>query len=120
MMNQSEKRFHKDVFLPNVKLPNEPKALEYTRHALAAAADDKYGDLTSFLPLELNPAECELVECRLEGKRVTQLLLRFNVAVGLDLVMAVGTGFRVYTVWGQQSNDQHKTLNRSLYETKVA
>jgi len=119
-METTEKRFHKDVFLPKLKLPNEPKRLEYTRHALNAAGDDKYGDLTCFLPLELNLSECELVECRLEGKKVTQLLVRTNVAVGLDLVLAVGTGFRVYTVWGQKTGDQHKTLNRKLYETKVA
>ncbi len=120
MMNQGEKRFHKDVFLPKLRLPNVARKLEYTRHALNAAQDDKYGDLTSFLPLELNFAECELVECRLEGNRVTQLLLRVNVAVGLDLVLAVGVGNRVYTVWGNLTSDQHRTLNQNLYETKVA
>jgi hypothetical protein len=120
MMSQGEQRFHKDVFLPKIKLPMTPGTLTYTKHAREAAADDKYGNLTALLPKQIVLGECELVEVRLEGKKVTQVLVRFEVAPGLDLVMAVGTGYVVYTVWGQQQSDQHKTLNRKLYATKVA
>jgi hypothetical protein len=109
--------FHKDVYAPT-RLFKSPGALSlhYTRHALAAAHDDRYGDLTGHLSSKLFVASSEIVEveCTMTG-RILKRVIRHQVTERLDLVWVVMADGVVKTVWGNLHDDHHKTLNRGRY-----
>ncbi|KVP17248.1 hypothetical protein [Burkholderia ubonensis] len=109
--------FHKDVYAP-VQLFQSPGALSlhYTRHALAAAHEDRYGDLTNHLIPKLFVASGEIVEveCAMTG-RILKRVIRHQVTEHLDLVWVVMVDGVVKTVWGNLHDDHHKTLNRGRY-----
>jgi hypothetical protein len=109
--------FHKDVYAP-VRLFQTPGALSlhYTRHALLAAHEDRYGDLTGHLSAKLVVASSEIVEveCAMTG-RILKRVIRHQVTARLDLVWVVMVDGRVKTVWGNLHDDHHKTLKRGRY-----
>lgn len=109
--------FHKDVFAPAqlFKAPG-PLHLHYTRHALEAAHDDRYGDLSRFLSERLLVAHGEVieVECAMTG-RILKRVIRHQVTDKLDLVWVVMHDGLVKTVWGNLHDDHHRTLNRGKY-----
>jgi len=111
--------FHPDVFMPKLRLPNKEMPLRYGRHALEAAENDRYGNLTEFLPPTVNPSECKVVEVEFTGLRMTKLVLRKVLGTGLDLVLVMlpADGF-VKTVWANETGDLHKTLNQAKYATQ--
>lgn len=109
--------FHKDVYAP-AELFKSPGSLRlhYTRHALAAAHDDRYGDLSQFLAQKLIivPDEIIEVECAVTGELLKRVV-RHQVSARLDLVWVVMVNGVVRTVWGNLHCDHHKTLNRDRY-----
>lgn len=109
--------FHKDVYAP-VQLFKSPGALslQYSRHALTAAHEDRYGDLTDHLLPKLFVASAEIVEveCAVTG-RILKRVIRHQVTERLDLVWVVLANGVVKTVWGNLHDDRHKTLNRGRY-----
>lgn len=119
------KKFHKDVYLPKVKFFGSVR-LAYGSHALSAAQEDRYGDLTAYLPKEYTPDLAHVVELELEGRAIEKVVFRLpEVAPGLDLCLVVipgrtkGTWF-VKTVWANETNDAHRTLrNRSQFATSL-
>jgi hypothetical protein len=111
--------YHFEVGLPDVDLPGRLH-LDYGPHALEAAQRDKYGDLTRFLPRKLDVKAAQVVEMGTNSRgQVIHLLVRFPVfGTGLDIVLAVAPSrdsWFVKTVWGQETDDVHRTLDRSRY-----
>jgi hypothetical protein len=117
---ETPRLFNEAVFMPRLRMPNREMPLRYGRHALEAAQNDRYGNLTQHLPETVNPTLCQVVEAELTGTKLTKLVLRKTLGNGLDLVLVLTPqdGF-VRTVWGQQTNDAHGTLNRNRYATTL-
>lgn len=99
--------------------PTGTLLLTYTRHAARAARDDRYGDLTRFLPDSIRPQLARLVELRTDDHgAVARLVYRMNVSPTLDLVVALaphGRRWNVTTVWANTAEDTHRSLDRRRY-----
>jgi hypothetical protein len=112
--------FHKDVYAPAVlfRSPGYMR-LRYSRHALDAARDDRYCDLTPYLTMYMDFDTAEIVEVELDEEgQISKRVARFQVEDDLVLVVAVvpdgGDGF-VRTVWANEMDDIHSTLDRSKF-----
>lgn len=110
--------FHKDIRLPkNWRLPNVQVDLAWTQHAYRAAADDRYGLIEPYPVLDLS--YCETIEVELDGCKVLKLVLRAQWDDDHDVVYVVipngSKPWTVKTVWMNERNDTHRTLDRSRY-----
>lgn len=111
------KLFHKDVYAPAV-LFRSPGfiRLKYGPHALLAAAEDRYGDLTRYLSPYMDFDRAEIVEVELgEDGQILKRVARFQVSEDLVLVVVVAANGFVRTVWGNKASDTHSTLNHNRY-----
>ena len=113
-----ERRYHADIGFPDdVKFPDgfswifEPR---YSNHARAAAEDDRYGKV--YLPHRVDLRKGKTIEIGVTGRVITTIVHRFPYDDKLDLVMAImpDNNF-VKTVWFNEKNDTHGSLNRSRY-----
>ena len=112
--------YHKDIGFPqNVKMPEGTYELRnYSRHALRAAEDDRYG-VAKDLPRRINMAQVDLVEIQVERNSVVKAVVRADYDSRLDLVivfMPQTPDNFVKTVWFNEKCDQHKTLQRWKYD----
>lgn len=114
------KLFHKDVFAPAVFFASPGvMRVRYSRHAVQAAADDRYGDLSNVLPAYVDIDECEIVEVEVADNEITKRVVRLPVDGELDLVLVISADGYVRTVWGNTANDKHRTLDRSKYAHRI-
>lgn len=114
--------YHKDVFLPRrIKgmVPQGVKNLFYSRHAKQEFSD-KNGQIVP--PDSLNFAETTVVEVTVHGNMLDKLVLRKEHDENNDIVIVcvpcIGNNKKnwfVKTVWLNRKNDNHRTLNRSVY-----
>lgn len=109
--------YHADIRLPEgFRLPARLVQLSYSRHALRAATDDRYGEIP--LTPVLNLEYCQTIEVGLEDRRVKKVVVRTELDDDNDVVFVLipepGAWF-VKTVWINRRNDCHKTLDRSRY-----
>lgn len=115
-MNQTSSLYHVSLGLPaNFRAPVGQHVLHYTRHALHAAQNDRYG--VPVLPDRIDSRTARVIEVEVTGQRVTKILYRIRHCDRFDLCLAVipGAKFLVKTVWLQDNTDQHKTLDASRY-----
>lgn len=104
-----------------VGIPKELKTrfgvlqLRYTQHALSAANSDRYGAMQLPHTLDTESAKVIEVEADIFGN-VVKVLYRVPHCANFNLILAVipAEGF-VKTVWLNQKNDCHKTLDRAKY-----
>lgn len=111
-----KKLFHFEIGFPkglNTKLG--VLKLTYTKHALRAANNDRYGYIN--LPDAINTNNAKAIEVEITGHHVTKIVYRIDYNEKHDLVLVVGEACRVYTVWLNEKNDTHKTLDRTKYDT---
>lgn len=90
--------------------------LSYSKHALRAANDDRYGQIP--LTPVLNLAHCQTIEVGTEGRRVRKVVVRTELDDDNDVVFVLIPGpakWFVKTVWINRKTDSHKTLDRSRY-----
>ncbi len=89
--------------------------LKYTRHALYACNNDRYGSIPVFesIPLE----KFRVVEFEAEGQDVHKIVVRgrFNDDLDCVFVLIPGNTYVVKTVWFNKASDNHDTLNASRY-----
>lgn len=110
--------YHTEIGFPKAFVaPTARVSLEWSRHADAARTDDRYGVIPKFDTLPL--AALTLIEIGVEAGRVAKMLYRghFNADIDVCFVLipkATGPWF-VKTVWQNERNDTHKTLDRSKY-----
>ncbi len=108
--------YHKDVFAP-AAIFQSPGVMRvrYGHHAVTAAQEDRYGDLSRYLTPYIDLDETEIVEVEVTHGEVTKRVVRLPLNEELVLVLVVGADGFVRTVWGNMASDVHKTLDRSKY-----
>lgn len=112
-----ETLYHPDVFLPAwFKAPTERVALTWSKHALLAGMNDKYGVIPVFRTIPLS--QFEVVEIAAFENECTKLVVRGKFDETRDVVFVLIPGREshfVKTCWMNLRTDRHKTLNRSRY-----
>ena len=120
--NNGEALYHKSVgYPPDLEFPRKfnPTSVEldYGDHAKRASYEDKYGKLT--LPQRIDLRRVEIVEVSAIGNTITKVVARTGYGqrkgIILVLVITIPDGF-VKTVWANEANDRHKSLDRSRYD----
>jgi hypothetical protein len=109
--------YHYKIAMPKLHLPRQIW-LKYSKHALKAANEDGYGAIV--LPAMIDTQASLLVEYEKRDGRPYKLLFRMNYSPECDLLIAIGEGGIVLTVWLNCKSDKHVTLDSSRYQKKVA
>lgn len=108
--------FHADIRLPEgFVAPTARVPLRWTRHADEARKNDRYGDIPRFKTATLR--RLSVVEVGVENGKVVKILFRGRLDDTRDVCMVLipGREWTVKTVWVNERNDAHKTLDRSRY-----
>lgn len=110
--------FHSEVFLPaSVRAPIHEGRLTYSRHAWAAANNDRYGVIS--LPLEFHAADATLIEAEvvLENyeQKVVKQVWRQRLDETRDLILVIRESGKVSTVWVNLRSDSHRSLDSAKY-----
>ena len=105
--------FHADIGFPKVSLWTGTLTLRYGAHALRAAQTDRYGTLT--LPSTLDTTTAQVIEIEVIDGQVVKTLYRVTFDDTLDMCLAVTADQFVKTVWFNERNDTHQTLDARQY-----
>lgn len=108
--------FHVDVFMPKAyQRPIHQGKLKYGNHAVSESLVDRYGEIA--LPRHFDPAQAKLIETEVDARtnEITKQVWRQPLDTERDIVLVIGRGGFVRTVWVNLRTDKHKTLNRSRY-----
>jgi hypothetical protein len=110
--------YHKDIFLPVKKRETGTVKLTYTKHALEAASDDRYGVIED-LPVVLEFSKVDLIELEVSNGKPVKGVFRQPMDQDNDLVIVVlFNNNLVKTVWLNQRTDKHFTLDKSKYVSR--
>ena len=111
--------YHKEIGFPNVKLPEGTYEMKKnSQHALRAAQDDRYGEAKT-LPTSIDMAQADLFEIEVEDNKVIKAAVRTHYDDKLDLIvvfMPETPDNFVKTVWFNEKNDRHRTLQHWRYD----
>lgn len=108
--------YHHDVYLPEgYEQPIFEGRLRYGPHARNAAITDRYGPIA--LPPWFSAANGRLIEVEFDDElnKVIKQVWRQPLDETRDLVLVIGLGGFVKTVWANLRSDAHRTLNKSRY-----
>ena len=123
-----ETLYHPDIFIPEwFKMPTERVVLSYSRHALYASNNDRYGAIPVFKSIPL--CRFRLVELGVKyGKpnqlgapakrEVSKIVVRGRYDEPRDVIFVLiprNGDYFVKTVWFNLATDTHKTLKRERY-----
>ena len=115
------KMYHRDVFIPaNVRedFPLGVQSLIYTNHAKRASDTDRYGKLPILRSIRIFASD--IIEAGTDDYgRLVHILVRTSLNRNLDICLAIKLEdnlFIVKTVWFNEQNDSHATLDTSKYE----
>jgi hypothetical protein len=90
-------------------------SLTYSNHAIEAARDDRYGPVAQ-LPSCLEFHRADLIELEVVNGKPVKGVFRQSLDDVRDLVIVILFARNlVKTVWINQRNDRHLTLDRSKY-----
>lgn len=110
--------YHAEIGLPKgFVAPTARVALRWTAHADKARRNDRYGDIKRFQSATLG--RLSVVEVGIENGEIAKILFRGRYTENLDVCMVLIPGNRhwtVKTVWINERNDAHSTLDRSKYK----
>lgn len=107
--------FHKDLGFPSKMKFRALEGLTPSSHALQAARTDRYGAIT--IPDKFDPNAWEIVEIETKGGALDKIVARQPMNEALDLVMVLLPYVKlIKTVWINERNDKHSTLDASRYE----
>lgn len=108
------------LYHSDIHLPQQAKGLEfmtllnYTMHARQAAQDDRYGPIT--LPNVFDSRSATLIEAGMLNGQVVKAVYRQHYDNRFDLCLVINLkANRVVTVWLNEKNDHHKTLDGGKY-----
>ena len=106
--------YHKDIILPPLKLMDAYLELNYTLHAIKSAENDRYEEIN--LPSAINFAMVEVIEIEILDDDVEKMIVRQKYSKEYDLILVIMPRYmKVKTVWLNEVEDTHKTLNQSKY-----
>ena len=114
--------YHVDVFLPKrVRglVPKGVKQITYAKHALDAAKNDRFGEVTK-LPNSLDFSQSPLIEVLTSGKKADKIVIRTPIDDERDLCLALiptcdSKIWFAKTVWVNLRSDKHSTLRSNEY-----
>lgn len=113
------KTYHKDIFMPSdliSGLLNKRLKLVYTSHARNECINDKYGIIYPLKEVLLTKEN--IVEIYVDNNKVFKVLMRQKQDNYLDKCLIINiNSFEVITNWLCKSEDTHKTLNKTKYES---
>ena len=108
------------LYHADIHLPQEAKGLEfasllkYTHHARQAAQEDNYGPIK--LPTVFDSRNATLIEAGTVDGQVTKAVYRQHYDSRFDLCLVFNLkANRVITVWLNDKNDHHKSLDGGKY-----
>ena len=110
--------FHASIRLPdNFVAPKHRVRLTWSNHADHARKDDRYCEIPKFETLPLSAFE--VFEVGIEGSRIVKLAVRGHFTKDIDVCFVLApitrSKFKVITVWANDRNDCHGTLDASRY-----
>lgn len=70
------------------------------------------------LPNNILLHQWKIIEAEIVNEKVNKIVIRQTLDITSDIVMVVLADGFVKTVWWNDKNDRHFTLNRSLYRSK--
>lgn len=112
-----ETLYHADIFIPEwFEAPTERATLTYSRHALYAMNNDRYGAIPMFRTIPLSVFT--LIELGVREDKVSKIVVRGRYDETRDVVFVLiprDGDYFVKTVWFNLRTDSHKTLNRNRY-----
>jgi hypothetical protein len=96
--------------------------LSYSKHAERAANDDRYAPIETPLFLDTNAPSTQVIEVETDSNnKATKIVYRIPYSLEFDLCLAVSIrDWRVKTVWLNESEDCHRTVDLSRYDECVA
>lgn len=104
-------------FPPNVAMPRGVHRIQFTQHAIDAAADDFIFDL----PMYVDFSKSRVIEAAIENGKVCKVLVRVRGGENIHLVLALKiqefSPLICKTLFVNDKRDNHKTLRRSAYAT---
>jgi hypothetical protein len=110
--------YHREIYLPEIirNLGARTIRPRVTRHAMEAAAGDRYGAMQ--IPTEIKFSGADVVEAEFTDKKLSKLVVRVKYDATRDAVFAIGfdrgESF-IKTAWFNLATDKHATLKRHLY-----
>lgn len=120
--------YHKSIFIPDwFEMPTDRVNLKYSKHALYACNNDRYGaipvfrslPLSKFTLIELGVKKPKVNQLGMPAKRVvSKIVVRGTFDDTRDIIFVLIPGqhnYFVKTVWFNLRTDRHKTLNRNRY-----
>lgn len=94
--------------------------VQYSNHAKTASQDDRYGSIAVKSTVSFSKNEIIEVETS-DNKKISKVVVRIPYSSDCDLVMAIEMeNTMVKTVWLNQKNDAHRTLDRNKYDNPQA
>lgn len=109
--------YHKDIFLPKINLSDKIVKVNYSHHAIEAAYNDRYEEI--ILKDAYNFSKSDIIEVEIKNKKIVKIVARFDYNNNYDLIIVIiPQGKIIKTVWLNDKNDLHKTLNRSKYNKR--
>ncbi len=108
--------YHKDIGLPDCakKLYGKSFRLVYSEHAKRACVTDKYGYIMK-PPFEVTVTPENLIEVESDLLQVAKFVIRQKYDSKFDVVLAISADLVVKTIWLNESNDLHFTLDTKKY-----
>lgn len=108
--------YHKSLGFPRwFRKPAGTLTLRYSRHAKKAARNDRYGAIR--LPQVLDLSCGDVFEIETDRNTVVKYCVRVRYCNKFDLTIVVNSDGLVRTVWLNDRQDRHRTLNASRYAT---
>lgn len=113
-MNKA-KLYHCTLGFPaKLRFPSGKVDLRYSKHAIAASLDDRYGRFN--LPHSLDLSQVEIIEAETVNGALNKVLVRMPLDEVRDLcVVIMPRDGLVKTVWINERSDKHSTLDESKY-----
>ena len=127
----SEILYHPEVFTPDwFEMPVERAVLKYSKHALYACNNDRYGaipvfetiPLSRFTLVELGVRKAKLNQLGIPAHphKVSKIVVRGTFDATRDSTFVLvprGGSYFVKTCWFNLRSDKHTTLRRERYAT---
>lgn len=113
--------YHTEIYIPEelkIKLKymqGHVLSLTYSKHAILAAQDDRYGSVNLLSSYRFNTADIIELETDSKTGKLVKVLVRFKYDDNRDICMAIMAGGFVKTLWLNLTTDKHLTLNREKY-----
>ena len=113
------KLYHVDAYgfpVLALELKYGVKDLTFSRHAIQAAQNDRYGGIQLGKLGYLDLSKCTLIEVETVDNVIEKIVYRVRYDEQRDVVLAILVAdWYVKTVWINLTSDMHKTLDKAPY-----